>query len=153
MKSPLNPWPVAIIAVFAVFIAGTAGLIVMACAHRTDLVSRDYYEQELRFQGQLERVERTRRLQPPVAVAYDPARRQLRLSLPPDHARRDARGRIRFYRASAAALDREVNLALDADGRQAVDVADLRRGAWKVRVSWTVEGEEFSLDQNLWIGS
>jgi hypothetical protein len=153
MKSTRNPWPLAIIAAFAVFIAGTVALIVLACSHRTDLVSRDYYEQELRYQGQIDRLDRTRRLQPPVSVAYDASQRQICLSLPPEHARREAKGRILLYRPSAAGLDRQIQLALDADGRQTVDVKDLRRGAWKVRVSWTVEGEEYFLDQSLLIGS
>ena len=55
------------------FIAGTAGLIVMACSQKTDLVSADYYEKELKFQGQIDRVERTRRAASQASVAYDAA--------------------------------------------------------------------------------
>jgi hypothetical protein len=148
-----NPWPLAIVTVFAVFVAGTGALIALACGHRTDLVSRDYYEQEIRFQGQMDRLRRTRRLQPPASVTYEPARGQIRVSLPPEHASRGAQGRIQLYRPSAASLDCRIDLALDPDGQQAVDVQNLRRGAWKVRVSWTVQGEEYFLDQSLLIGS
>jgi hypothetical protein len=148
-----NLWPFGIIAAFAVFVAGTAALIVLACSHRTDLVSRDYYEQELRFQGHIARLERTRRLQPAVAVAYDSSLRQIRVSLPPEHGRREARGRIQFYRPSAAGLDRVVKLELDADGIQVLDVKDLMRGSWKVQVSWSVDGQDYFIDQKVVIGS
>ena len=37
----------------------TAALIAVACSQNTDLVSPDYYERELRFQGQIDQVERT----------------------------------------------------------------------------------------------
>ena len=45
----------------------------MACSQKVDLVSPDYYEQELKFQGQIDRVERTRRAASQAAVAYDAA--------------------------------------------------------------------------------
>jgi hypothetical protein len=148
-----NLWPWAILIAFAVFIAGMAGLIVMACSQRTDLVSGDYYEQELRYQGQLDRVERTRQLQPPATVTYDAERRQLRISLPPDHARSSARGHIHLYRPAAASLDRRLKLDLDANGIQILETQDLRPGAWRIRVSWTAAGQEYFLDQRMVIGS
>ena len=73
MTTTRNLWPLGIIATFVVFIIGTASLIVMACSQRTDLVSADYYEKELKFQGQIDRVERTRRAASQASVAYDPA--------------------------------------------------------------------------------
>ena len=38
-------------------------------------------------------------------------------------------------------------LALNAEGMQRLDAKDLRDGLWKVRVKWTVQGQEYFLDQ------
>ena len=42
MKLKSNPWPFAIILTFIIFLAGTIGLVVMACTRKVDLVSSNY---------------------------------------------------------------------------------------------------------------
>ncbi|NBP23395.1 MAG: hypothetical protein EBU81_02315 [Proteobacteria bacterium] len=51
----------------------------------------------------------------------------------------DGRGRVRLYRPSEAALDRELPLAVGADGVQSIDAGSLKPGLWKVRVHWGPE--------------
>ena len=53
MATTRNLWPLGIILTLAAFITGTVGLVVMACSQRVDLVSPDYYERELKYQGQI----------------------------------------------------------------------------------------------------
>ena len=77
MKTSRNLWPLCIIVTFVLFFAGTVGLIVMACSQKVDLVSADYYEQELKFQSRIDRVERTRRAATQATAAYDAARRSI----------------------------------------------------------------------------
>src|SRR5581483_8278656 len=128
MKPKRNPWPAGIIAAFALFIAGTAGLVVLASSHRLDLVSADYYEQEIRFQNQIDRVARTRELAADATVNYDEASRTLTISLPHDAASGTIAGRIHLYRPSAAGLDCDLKLELNSDGVQALDASQLQRG-------------------------
>jgi hypothetical protein len=153
MKTPRNLWPLGIIVTFALFFAGTVGLIVMACSQKMDLVSTDYYEQELKFQGRIDRVERTRHAVTQAAVAYDPAARCITVSLPAGQAGHEVSGRIELYRPSAAGLDRAVKLEPDTKGVQRVDAAGMVPGFWKVRLSWTVESQDYFLDQKIVVGS
>jgi nitrogen fixation protein FixH len=153
MNPPRNLWPLGIILTFAVFVSGTAGLIVMACSQKLDLVSANYYEQELKFQGQIDRLERTRRAASQASVTYDPAAKCITISLPADQAQRKVSGRIELYRPSAAGMDRTVKLEPDANGVQHLDAAGLAPGLWKVRVSWTVEHQGYFLDQKVVVGS
>src|SRR3954469_14155038 len=81
MKSKKSLWPVGIVAAFVVFICGTISLVVFACSQKQDLVSSDYYEQEIRFQGQLEKVERAYRSAQPASIAYDSAAKCIRISV------------------------------------------------------------------------
>lgn len=149
MKPPFNPWPLGIVLAFAVFIAGTATLIVLACSQRTDLVRADYYEQEILHQQQIDRLERTQRSAPDARVTYDRAHARLEVSLPALQASRGPQGQIHLYRPSAANLDRHIPLELDARGQQTLDATDLLPGLWRVRVSWSVDQEEFQLDERL----
>lgn len=153
MKAPRNLWPLGIVLTLVAFFAGTVGLVVMACSQRVDLVSPDYYERELKFQSRIDQVERTRHAASQAAVAYDAAAKCITVSLPADQAGRDITGRIELYRPSAAGLDRAVNLAPDPKGVQHLDAAGLAPGLWKVRVSWTVEHQDYFLDEKVVVGA
>ena len=146
-RQKFNPWPWGIVVAFGVFIPATAGLIVLACLQRDHLVRADYYEQEIRYQGQMDCLDRTRRLGSQVSVGYDPGTQHIRISLPVAHARQPVQGRIQLYRPSEAGLDQYFNLELDTSGSQLLDARALRPGLWKVRVSWTVANLEYALDE------
>lgn len=149
MKPHPNPWPFGIILAFVLFIAGTAGLVVLACSQRSDLVRADYYDQEVRYQEQLDRMARTRQAAPSTRATYDPVRRCITVVLPADQARAVTQGHIHLYRPSAAHLDRQITLELDATGQQRLDARDLLPGLWKVRVSWQIDRQEFFYEQRL----
>ncbi len=148
MTPTRNLWPAGIVLAFALFIAGTAGLIVLACTHKEDLVSADYYEKELQYQGHLEQLNRTRQLATPGSVSYEPTGKNIRVTLPQSHALL-ARGSIQLYRPSGAGMDRHLALDVDSSGAQSIDASALSPGLWKVRVSWTVEGLDYFIDQKV----
>jgi hypothetical protein len=153
MKTSRNLWPIGIITTFVLFFAGTVGLVVMACSQKMDLVSADYYEQELKFQGRIDRVERTRHAASQAVVAYDAAARCITVSLAADQAGHEVSGHIELYRPSAAGLDRAVKLEPDTKGVQRLDAAGMSPGLWKVRVSWTFEQQDYFLDEKVVVGS
>lgn len=149
MKTESNRslWPWGIIAVMAVFIVGLVVMIAFAVRSNSDLVSKDYYEDELRYQTQLDSARRTQQLDQRAVVAYDESRKSIRIAVPTDHARQNPVGTVTLYRPSSAALDRNLKLELSADGSQQIDAADLAPGPWKIRVLWTVGTQEFYVDQ------
>lgn len=152
MKTARNLWPFGIVLALGLFAAGTVALIVIASSHKVDLVATDYYEQEIQFQSQLERLNRTAPFGDEVKVAYDATTRRITISLPAGHANPDTAGRIHLYRPSMTGKDRELALNLDADGRQSVDAAALLPGLWKVRVHWTAQNQEYFADRSVLVG-
>lgn len=148
-----NPWPLAIMAFFALFITGIVVFIVFATRNKMELVRPDYYEQEIRFQQQIDREDRTRRLSAEAAIVYDSVRGEITIVLPSSHAGQSVSGRIEFYRPSEASLDRGLQLAVNSAGIQRVDAKPFQAGLWKVRVFWTVDNEEFYFDRAIVVGS
>lgn len=153
IKPHRSLWPYAIITAFAIFISGTVALVVLAYSHRVDLVSSDYYEQEIKFQSHLDRLRRTRNLDAQGIVAYDFTTQQITISVPTNQTGQAVSGRIQLYRPSAAGLDQQVTLAPDSKGVQVVDAKDLRPGLWKVRVSWTIGDNDYFMDHKIIVGS
>lgn len=149
MSIQRNLWPIGVILTFAVFIPATAGLIVLAVSQKEDLVSPNYYEQELKYQGQLDSLERAHNLGARASVAYDGARGRIAISIPADQVRLRAAGHVHLYRPSEAGLDRTLDFAPDSNGVQIIEARDLRPGLWKVRVSWAVAGRAYLLDEGV----
>src|SRR2546426_10088696 len=102
MKPTRNLWPLGIIGAFAVFIARTASLIVLACSHRGDLVSADYYEQEIKFQSQMDRLDRAHRLEQKAFVAYNASKQCITISVPAEAGGHPITGDVQLYRPSTA---------------------------------------------------
>lgn len=150
--STRNPWPIAIVAYFALVITGIVVYIAFAARNQLDLVRPDYYAEEIQFQRQLDRLNRTQSLVRPGTIVYDAAQQSVAIALPPAHAGQPTSGRILFYRPSDASLDRDIQLAVNDQGVQRVDARKLRSGLWKVRVQWTTSGQEYFFDQSVVVG-
>lgn len=149
MNAQRNLWPAGLIAAFALFIGGTVALIAIAASQRSDLVTPDYYEQELRYQTRLDALHRAAPFAGRIGVETDPQGAQLRLSLPAEVIGPDTVGRVELYRPSAASLDCAVPLALDADGTQIVNVTGLQAGLWKVRLQWRAGGQDYFVERSV----
>lgn len=147
-----NPWPIAICTFFAVAITAIISFIVFASRHRMELVRPDYYEEELGFQKQMERVNRTRALADDASVTRDDRSQTIVIRLPVIPGQAAGAGQIQLYRPANARLDRRLPLATDPTGRQVVDTRGLANGLWKLRVTWKAGEEEYFLDRPVVLG-
>jgi nitrogen fixation protein FixH len=147
-KQPRSFWPIGIIAFFALALVFLVTFVIWASRQREDLVAQNYYDNEVRFQKQLDQMNRTQPLASQVAVAYDAVLRNIVITLPAAQAA-NAVGQIKLYRPSDAALDRSVPLAVNSNGVQQLDAKSLPAGLWKIRVQWSVDGEEYFLDRSI----
>jgi hypothetical protein len=151
-KSPFNPWPVSIVTFFAVAICAAIAFVIFCQRHQVDLVAADYYEQEVRYQDQLDRAHRAASLQAPASIGYDDQTKRITVSLPLEHQGKDVKGWVQLYRPSAAGLDQKLPLNIDAAGAQVIDASTLTSGLWHIRVSWNARGADYYYDQKLVVG-
>ena len=152
-KRSRNLWPHAIISWFVVFASAMAAWTTYAVRQNMDLVRRDYYDEEIRYQSQLDRLNRTTQFKGQILVSFDAPGQQVFLQLPSAHARQRPSGKVSFYRPSDAGLDFEMPLAVDVAGVQRVATTKLRAGLWQVRVQWSVDGQDYFSEQRVVIGS
>ncbi len=141
-----NPWPYGLVAFFVVFISYIVGFIIFASRQQMDLVREDYYDQEIRFQQQIDRMKRTEPALASASVDYDRAGGLLKIRVP-SAAASGVSGEVSFYRPSDATLDNAMPLGLDAVGRQNIDVRALAGGLWKVRVQWKTAGQDYYFEK------
>ena len=141
-----NPWPVGLVLFFIVFASYIIGFVIFASRQKMDLVREDDYDQEIRFQKQIDRVQRTAPILADADIRYDGAGEFIAVRLP---AAKEGNigGTVSFYRPSDARLDNSVPLGLDLAGRQNVSVRSLSAGLWRVRVQWKMAGQEYYFEK------
>jgi nitrogen fixation protein FixH len=149
MNSTFNPWPYGIILFFVLLICALAGVVAIAATHRESMVSENYYEQELKFQSQIDSAARAQKCGARLELETGSGAGQLMVRLPAEQVARHCSGVIEFYRPSSPALDRAFPLAPGADASQAVDVSKLATGLWVVRVKWSAGGQDYFLEQKI----
>jgi hypothetical protein len=147
MKASFNPWPYGVLLFFVLLFCGMAVAVTICLTHRETMVNDNYYEQELKFQQQIDSASRAR--QCGASVQVPPGAGQVVLAFPAAQVAQKFAGSIQFYRPSAPALDRELPLAPRADGSQSLDVSQFATGLWQVRVKWNAGGQDYFLEQKI----
>lgn len=138
-----NPWPWGIAGFLTGFACLVAGFGVFAARQHFDLVRVDYYEEELRYQDRIDALSRGREAGKGATLTLDGAGRGLSVRLPAGAGSDGAAGRLHLYRPSDASLDRQLALSPGRDGVQHCDLAGMKAGFWRARLTWREGSEEF----------
>lgn len=155
MVTPTSPqkrtiWPYAIIAAFVLFAGYIGYMVQQAMRTNVDLVSADYYQQELAYQQRMESVARTAALPAPVQVAYDAATQRITLELPADLAQQTVQGTLHFFRPSDQKLDFKLPFTpTGTPALQQLSTSKLQPGLWRLRVEFTAGGQQYFLEKEL----
>jgi nitrogen fixation protein FixH len=133
-------WPYIIVVAMVCFMAYIAMFVYKAMNQDVDLVSKDYYDQEINYQDQIEKVKRTQALGD-VMLDYKAEANTILLQLPATYKDKSLTGTITLFRPSDDEMDKKLPLQLGRDHSQLLETVDLKCGVWKVRVDFS-DGEE-----------
>lgn len=139
-------WGKSIVVAFILF-ASFIGVLVSVCLRQDiALVADDYYEQELRYQDQLDRVYNTANL------AVKPEIRLKDKSLEVEFSRfKDiTSGSVEVFRPSDQRFDRRFKLGNSNLVIQEFDVSNLPTGMYKVRLQWAMDDKEYFLESMIY---
>ena len=141
-------WGAGIALTYAIFAAGTLGFVAFAIGQPVELVSADYYRQSLAVDQKTEAVARADALGDRLAIGVSADGRAVAIAFPQEQGGA-ASGTATFYRPSNASSDRVIAVAVDARGRQTIDVTGLARGRWILKIDWQFQGRRYYREQPL----
>ena len=136
-------WGTKIILSFVCFFGVIFTLAYISMNQDLNLVADNYYEQELAYEDQIERIKNTQGLTQRPEVVVNKREREARLVFPENLKEKVADGKIHFFRPSNSALDKEFTITLDEDGNQVFDISSFPAGLWKAKVSWEWKNREY----------
>jgi len=136
-------WGTKIVISFVCFIALLVTMVYVSVSTDFYLVADNYYEQELEYEDQIQRMRNVNALaeKPDFKLIRNEGKGELTFPL----ALRDGmqEGKLSFFRPANARLDKAFDLAFDENGVQVFDMKGLATGAWRVKIQWKAKGKEY----------
>lgn len=131
-------WGKGIFIFYSLFVIAILSVVYFAFTQEVNLVSEDYYQQEIAYESQIERIKNTESLKnkPTIVLKKSFVELAFPMELKP-------KGVIHFFRPSDGSQDRRIAIALGANGTQQVDFSTQEAGKWIVKLTWAQDGKEY----------
>lgn len=136
-------WGTAIVIAFMAFISFIMYFVISMSTDKNfdhDLVVEDYYQQELKFQDDINKVENAKNLSK--NISFKKTDNGILLSFPKDLNINDIKGKVFLYRPSNKQLDFEMPISLSNHNLLIPDNS-LLDGRWNIKIDWSHKADEF----------
>ena len=137
-------WGRSIAIVLVLFIGFIITLAVLMGQINTDLESKDYYQEGLKY-DEISLIKSNYQKDPSI-LKIDNSNGVILFDF-----RGTPKGEIIFKRASDKDQDFKMKISTDEEGKQYFDTKDLTNGHWKVKVRFQVDETEYLAEQNVYL--
>lgn len=134
-------WGTGIVIVFAIFMAVTISTVVYLMNQDVNLVADDYYDQGIKYQQQIDKIKRTRKLDETVKINSNGS--VVTISFPRELLDNEISGKLYFYCPSDVNKDFKIPLQIDKNGIQVIPVKGFAKGFWRLKLDWLMGGNEY----------
>lgn len=124
---------------FVAFAAMIIYLVVQSMHTRYDLVSKEYYKEELHYQQVIDGASRANQLSSRATIIHE--NDELIIQLPKEMQQKTVTGSLLFYSADNAQKDKKITLQVDGNGIQNIDSRSFVPGNYTVKIRWENNGE------------
>jgi nitrogen fixation protein FixH len=132
--------------VYVGFVGVMISFVMRARNEKIDLVSSDYYEQEIAFADKMEAVKNANSLELKPSIVFQEG--ELRVDYPANW-NSSSSGKIRFYCPSDAKSDVEVPMQFSSGNPQIIAGDLIKPGPYEVYFEWTDAGKKFFVQQKI----
>lgn len=140
-------WGIKIIIAFAVFAAGIITMAAISISNNTELVSENYYEQEIKYQDRINAMKNSFSLADEIVMNVNNENAILINS--GNNLPNGIKGEIHFYRTSNARRDFTIDFKPGENGIQTVPSDDMEKGLWKVKFNLFDDKNKYFIEKNI----
>jgi len=133
------------IVMFMIFILSFVYKSIAIDKYQHELVSEDYYKDELHYQQDIDKLNNAAKLDQNIAL--NNSEKGITIIFPDDMDFKQIKGKIIFQKLSNKKLDFTKNITLKSHSFLIPD-SDLVSGKWVIRIDWNYSGEEYLLKED-----
>lgn len=131
-------------------ISGMIFLVSIAIRQDYDLVDKDYYQKSITYQQHIEKVRNNEALTEKIRFELTPE--SLKLTFPNLANEQEFLGEIHFYSPVEAKRDLTVKIKPDSSYIQTVDLTNLQKGRYQVKINWMVDKVSYYQEEEIIVG-
>lgn len=139
-------WGNKLIIVFILFACIIGTMVYKAINTKVELVSKDYYKDELRYQDRIDGRNNAEKIGK-VAVTQDAE--SVAIALPAEMKGIVVTGEAWFYCQTDDVKDRKIPLQVDENGRQLILKKELVKGTYHLKLNWEAGSKPYYTEQKL----
>ena len=117
----------------SIYVVGVLIFVGFSTTQKINLVSKDYYPKEIRYQEQIVKIKNAQELKEPVQIINEAGSIQIRF---PEGMQSDVNGDIVLYRPADYELDLKYKIALNDNGTHVLNTEKLLKGRYTVQIDW-----------------
>ena len=131
-------WGKGIFIFYGIFMIAILSVVYFSFTQEVNLVSEDYYQQEIAYEAQIDRIKNTEGLieKPTVVLKHN----YVELAFPEGVS---PKGTLLLFRPSDGSKDRRIAIAVGGNGPQQVDFSTQAAGKWIAKLSWSQDQKEY----------
>ncbi|RYF89673.1 MAG: hypothetical protein EOO03_05445 [Chitinophagaceae bacterium] len=141
-------WGYKIVLVFVVFVSGILFMVYRSFNHNIDLVTTNYYEEELQYQDVIDAMERANGLSSKLKCVVN--NDTLRVALPAEMKQQPVKATIWLYFIADKKRDIRQEMTTN-DGSLQLPLTSLNKGMHDVKIDWQAGGKHYYFEQKLFI--
>lgn len=139
-------WGYKIAFVYIIFVAGIGFLVFKASSQKFDLVTKDYYEQELKYQQVIDQSANTAKLSTSLIVEQSAS--ELSISFPAEMSNKEKI--IDFYLYYPADAKRDFRKSINISENEFTQpLPEAMKGKYELKLSWEVDGVKYYFEKKL----
>jgi hypothetical protein len=139
-KSWIN-WGTGILITIIIFMTITILTGIYLMNQDVQLVTENYYEKDLKYQQQIDKMNRTAALDEKTEIKFDGS--IVEIIFPESFKYQNISGEVYFYRPSDKKKDFILPLSLSSELKQIIPVTRIDKGFWRIKLSWSSDGSEY----------
>ena len=142
-------WGHGIALYFTIFASLMLGFVYMSAQQDVNLVTENYYAEEIAFQDRIDRINNTRKLKKQVTFRREGA--ELYIQFPQGEVGGPISGNIQIFRPSDRFKDKQAVVKADQNGVQRLDLNTFTKGSYTIKVVWQADGQPFYSEYKIFI--
>jgi len=131
--------------VFIAFAAFIFFLIYKTTQSHFDLVSKDYYKDELAYQQVIDGTNLANKLSSGIQVQQQ--NDQISIQFPQEMKQKKAEGTIFFYCSADSRKDKKINIQLSEEAVQIIPAKDILPGKYVLKINWKTDNQNYYNEQ------
>ena len=134
-------WGTGIFIFYSLFATSLFYQVYKSTQYDHNLVVDNYYEKDLDYQSQFDKIEQTKKLKEPLTINYLEGVQLIELAFPNDLE--GITGTVLFYRASDKKMDVTLPITIDNLHQMILQADKFPAGFWRVEVDWEAGGNKY----------